>query len=46
MALSPVARYAPGGLLHAVPPPPMINREPSPIKQDVSSDNDGTYIKI
>lgn len=46
MALSPVARYAPGGLLHAVPPPPMINREPSPIKQDVSSDNDEESIDV
>lgn len=41
MALSP-ARYGPG-LLHPVPPPPMLNREPTP-KQDSNSDNDGKRI--
>lgn len=39
MALSP-ARYAPS-LLHSVPPPPILNREPTP-KQD-TSDNDGKW---
>lgn len=40
MALSP-ARYGPS-LLHSVPPPPILNREPTP-KQDNNSDNDGEY---
>lgn len=40
MALSP-ARYGPG-LLHPVPPPPILNREPTP-KQD-NSDNDGNFL--
>lgn len=39
MALSP-ARYS-HSLLPPVPPPPMINREPTP-KQD-TSDNDGIF---
>ena len=43
MALSP-ARYAPG-LLHPVPPPPIMNREPTP-KQDSNSDNDGKLWQI
>lgn len=43
MALSP-ARYGPN-LLNAVPPPPMMNREPTP-KQDNTSDNDGKSYKI
>lgn len=42
MALSP-ARYGPG-LLHPVPPPPILNREPTP-KQD-NSDNDGNFCLI
>ncbi|GJQ66553.1 Hr51 [Trypoxylus dichotomus] len=43
MALSP-ARYGPG-LLHPVPPPPMLNREPTP-KQDSNSDNDEESIDV